>query len=58
VTIHLRSTGFCLLVSSRSGHAASIASLQYDQSLNLLLTASLDKVIKVHPFISSVAMPP
>jgi hypothetical protein len=29
------------------GHGASIASLQLDQSLGLLLTASLDKVIKV-----------
>lgn len=37
-------TGKC--VGSITGHAASIASLQYDQSLNLLLTASLDKVIK------------
>jgi WD40 repeat protein len=33
-------------LGSISGHSASIASLQYDESLNMLLTASLDKYVK------------
>ncbi len=38
-----------IALGSLMGHGASIASLQYDPTTHLVVTASLDKTIKVSP---------